>query len=82
MYSLLQVDLFKSESVRTQLVTEFPNSYVGACIKTVPFMHEDYAKLTVLATLLTNKFIHKEVRSVKVTLNIFFARYVKFPNIG
>lgn len=40
----------------------FPVNFVSECIRTVPFTHQDYASLCILARMMTAKFLHGEIR--------------------
>ena len=49
-------------SPKTFMNLPFQVYYSGLVIPTVPFVHEDHAKLSVLAQLLTHKHLHHEIR--------------------
>ncbi|XP_056375480.1 presequence protease, mitochondrial [Hyla sarda] len=53
---------FKPCQMKTHFSLPFPVNYIGECIRTVPYMHADYASLRVLARVMTAKFLHGEIR--------------------
>ncbi|KAJ8299013.1 hypothetical protein KUTeg_023073 [Tegillarca granosa] len=50
--------------VQTQTHLEFPFSvnFMGKAIKTVPYTHEDFPSLRVIARILWAKYLHREIR--------------------
>ncbi|XP_036940263.1 presequence protease, mitochondrial [Acanthopagrus latus] len=48
--------------MKTLFPMPFPVNFVSESIRTVPFSHEDYASLCVLARMMTAKFLHGEIR--------------------
>lgn len=48
--------------MRTFFRMPFPVHFICKSIRTVPFSHQDYASLCVLARLMTAKFLHGEIR--------------------
>uniref|UniRef100_A0A3B4Z4I5 Presequence protease, mitochondrial n=1 Tax=Stegastes partitus TaxID=144197 RepID=A0A3B4Z4I5_9TELE len=58
-----QTDLdFQPCQMKTFFELPFPVNFVSESIRTVPFSHEDYASLCVLARMMTAKFLHGEIR--------------------
>ncbi|XP_027697396.1 presequence protease, mitochondrial isoform X2 [Vombatus ursinus] len=53
---------FKPCQMKTHFILPFPVNYVGEGVRTVPYTHPDYAKLRILARLMTAKFLHTEIR--------------------
>jgi len=49
-------------SAKCHYVLPFPVNFVGKSILGVSYKHADYAPLSVLASLMTNKFLHREIR--------------------
>ncbi|XP_076602007.1 presequence protease, mitochondrial [Chaetodon auriga] len=48
--------------MKTFFQMPFPVNFVSESIRTVPFSHEDYARLCILARMMTAKFLHGEIR--------------------
>ncbi|KAG8013806.1 Presequence protease, partial [Nibea albiflora] len=48
--------------MKTFFQLPFPVNFVSESIRTVPFSHEDYASLCVLARMMSAKFLHGEIR--------------------
>ncbi|KAJ0059377.1 hypothetical protein NL108_016005, partial [Boleophthalmus pectinirostris] len=48
--------------MKTFFQMPFPVNFVSQSIRTVPFTHQDYASLCVLARMMTAKFLHGEIR--------------------
>lgn len=48
--------------MKTFFQMPFPVNFVSESIRTVPFSHEDYASLCILARLMTAKYLHGEIR--------------------
>ncbi|XP_041805663.1 presequence protease, mitochondrial [Chelmon rostratus] len=48
--------------MKTFFQMPFPVNFVSESIRTVPFSHEDYASLCILARMMTAKFLHGEIR--------------------
>ncbi|XP_048577548.1 presequence protease, mitochondrial isoform X1 [Nematostella vectensis] len=53
---------FTPESRRTHFMLPYPVNYASRCVNAVTYNHEDYAKLRILAKLLSSKFLHREIR--------------------
>ncbi|XP_030257384.1 presequence protease, mitochondrial [Sparus aurata] len=53
---------FSPCQMKTLFPMPFPVNFVSESIRTVPFSHEDYASLCVLARMMTAKFLHGEIR--------------------
>ncbi|XP_040910591.1 presequence protease, mitochondrial isoform X2 [Toxotes jaculatrix] len=53
---------FQPCQMKTFFQMPFPVNFVSESIRTVPFSHEDYASLGILARLMTAKFLHGEIR--------------------
>ncbi|CAJ0944457.1 unnamed protein product [Ranitomeya imitator] len=53
---------FKPCQMKTLFSLPFPVNYIGECIRTVPYTHDDYASLRLLARVMTAKFLHGEIR--------------------
>ncbi|XP_071756138.2 presequence protease, mitochondrial [Centroberyx gerrardi] len=53
---------FQPCQMKTFFPLPFPVNFVSECIRTVPFSHDDYASLCVLARMMTAKFLHGEIR--------------------
>eukprot|EP00042_Codosiga_hollandica_P049515 m.576397 g.576397 ORF g.576397 m.576397 type:complete len:1026 (-) comp57899_c0_seq4:23-3100(-) len=50
------------KSSNVYIETPFPVNYVARCLPTVPQTHVDNAPLTILAKILSSKFLHREIR--------------------
>lgn len=48
--------------MKTHFEMPFPVNFVSETIRTVPFSHQDYASLCILARMMTAKFLHGEIR--------------------
>ncbi|XP_033960869.1 presequence protease, mitochondrial [Pseudochaenichthys georgianus] len=48
--------------MKTFFQMPFPINFISESIRTVPFAHEDYASLCILARMMTSKFLHGEIR--------------------
>lgn len=59
---LIHDPTFKPCQMKTHFSLPFPVNYIGECIRTVPYMHADYASLRLLARVMTAKFLHGEIR--------------------
>ncbi len=59
---LVQISDFKPTPSNLHLPIESRVHYIGTTVKTVPYTHEDYASLAVLSSILTDKYLHREVR--------------------
>ncbi|KAJ8049766.1 Presequence protease, mitochondrial [Holothuria leucospilota] len=55
-------DEFKPTSIQQHNQLPFPVNYVSMGTTAVPYKNADFAKLTVLARLLSAKFLHREIR--------------------
>ncbi|KAK2570495.1 Presequence protease [Acropora cervicornis] len=53
---------YKAEGVKTHFQVPFPVNYISRCLLTVPYTHQDFAKLRILANLMSAKFLHREIR--------------------
>ncbi|KAG8539804.1 hypothetical protein GDO81_020320 [Engystomops pustulosus] len=53
---------FKPCQMKTHFSMPFQVNYIGECIRTVPYMHEDFASLRLLAKIMSTKFLHSEIR--------------------
>ncbi|XP_034558325.1 presequence protease, mitochondrial [Notolabrus celidotus] len=53
---------FQPCQMKTFFPLPFPVNFVSECIRTVPFSHQDYASLCILARMMTAKFLHGEIR--------------------
>ncbi|XP_056149535.1 presequence protease, mitochondrial isoform X2 [Lampris incognitus] len=59
---LISEPSFHPCQMKTFFPMPFPINFVSECVRTVPFVHEDYASLCVLARMMTAKFLHGEIR--------------------
>uniref|UniRef100_A0AAQ5XNV8 Presequence protease, mitochondrial n=1 Tax=Amphiprion ocellaris TaxID=80972 RepID=A0AAQ5XNV8_AMPOC len=53
---------FQPCQMKTYFDMPFPVHFVSETIRTVPFSHQDYASLCILARMMTAKFLHGEIR--------------------
>ncbi|KAA0718652.1 Presequence protease, mitochondrial [Triplophysa tibetana] len=53
---------FKPCQMKTYFQLPFPVNFVSECVRTVPFTHDDFASLCILARMMTAKFLHGEIR--------------------
>ncbi|XP_057714024.1 presequence protease, mitochondrial [Corythoichthys intestinalis] len=53
---------FQPCHMKTFFPLPFPVNFVSESIRTVPYSHQDYASLCVLARMMTAKFLHGEIR--------------------
>ncbi|XP_064646562.1 presequence protease, mitochondrial-like isoform X1 [Lineus longissimus] len=53
---------FEPTPSRVHFECPFQVNFMGKAVRTVPYVHEDYASLRVLARLLTAKYLHREIR--------------------
>ncbi|XP_022617554.1 presequence protease, mitochondrial [Seriola dumerili] len=53
---------FQPCQMKTFFQMPFPINFVCESIRTVPFSHEDYASLCIMARMMTAKFLHGEIR--------------------
>ncbi|XP_007552053.1 presequence protease, mitochondrial-like isoform X1 [Poecilia formosa] len=53
---------FQPCQMKTFFQMPFPVNFVSESIRTVPFCHQDYASLCILARMMTAKFLHGEIR--------------------
>ncbi|CAJ1073000.1 presequence protease%2C mitochondrial [Xyrichtys novacula] len=53
---------FQPYQMKTFFQLPFPVNFVSESIRTVPFSHQDYASLCILARMMTAKFLHGEIR--------------------
>ncbi|KAK7944639.1 hypothetical protein WMY93_000367 [Mugilogobius chulae] len=60
--ALVSDSRFQPCHMKTFFQMPFPVNFVSQSIRTVPFTHEDYASLCVLARMMTAKFLHGEIR--------------------
>ncbi|AWP03603.1 putative presequence protease mitochondrial [Scophthalmus maximus] len=59
---LISEQNFQPCQMKTFFQMPFPVNFVSENIRTVPFSHEDYASLCVLARMMTAKFLQGEIR--------------------
>ncbi|XP_028282436.1 presequence protease, mitochondrial [Parambassis ranga] len=59
---LVSEETFQPCQMKTFFQLLFPVNFVSECIRTVPFSHQDYASLCILARMMTAKFLHGEIR--------------------
>lgn len=48
--------------MKTHFLFPFPVNYVGKSVRTAPYTDPDHASLKILASLMTAKFLHTEIR--------------------
>ncbi|KAL9969305.1 hypothetical protein ACROYT_G021504 [Oculina patagonica] len=53
---------YQPSGVKTHYEMPFPVNYISRCLPTVPYTHQDFPKLRILAKLLSAKFLHREIR--------------------
>ncbi|XP_073256731.1 presequence protease, mitochondrial-like [Porites lutea] len=53
---------FKPTAAKTHFEVPFPVNYISRCLPTVPYTHEDFPKLRILAKMLSANFLHREIR--------------------
>lgn len=53
---------FQPCQMKTFYPMPFPVNFVSESIRTVPFAHADYASLSILARMMTAKYLHGEIR--------------------
>ncbi|XP_059200477.1 presequence protease, mitochondrial [Centropristis striata] len=53
---------FQPCQMKTFFQLPFPVNFVSESIRTVPFSHQDYASLCILARMMTAKYLHGEIR--------------------
>ncbi|XP_068427664.1 presequence protease, mitochondrial [Clinocottus analis] len=53
---------FQPCQMKTFFQLPFPVNFVSESVRAVPFAHEDYASLGILARMMTAKFLHGEIR--------------------
>uniref|UniRef100_A0A3Q1EMH6 Presequence protease, mitochondrial n=1 Tax=Acanthochromis polyacanthus TaxID=80966 RepID=A0A3Q1EMH6_9TELE len=58
----LQEQHFQPCQMKTYFEMPFPVNFVSETVRTVPFSHQDYASLCILARMMTAKFLHGEIR--------------------
>uniref|UniRef100_A0A672JUE7 Presequence protease, mitochondrial n=1 Tax=Salarias fasciatus TaxID=181472 RepID=A0A672JUE7_SALFA len=58
----LQEVNFQPCQMKTFFQLPFTVNFVSESIRTVPFCHQDYASLSILARMMTAKFLHGEIR--------------------
>jgi len=54
--------IFQTENRKMHHVVPFPINFTAQSVPTVPYTHEDAAPLRVLASVLSSKFLHTEIR--------------------
>ncbi|KAM9323323.1 presequence protease, mitochondrial [Pholidichthys leucotaenia] len=59
---LIYETTFQPCHMKTFFQLPFPVNFVSESIRTVPFSHQDYASLCILARMMTAKFLHGEIR--------------------
>jgi Zn-dependent M16 (insulinase) family peptidase len=53
---------FKPTPSNVHFECPFQVNFMGKSVRTVPYVHKDYASIRVLARLLSAKFLHREIR--------------------
>ncbi|KAK3738451.1 hypothetical protein QZH41_017087, partial [Actinostola sp. cb2023] len=53
---------FVAQSSKTHFQLPFPVNYSSRSVNAVTYNHEDYAKLRILAKVLSSKYLHREIR--------------------
>lgn len=53
---------YQPSGVKTHFEVPFPVNYISRCLPTVPYSHEDFPKLRILAKMLSANFLHREIR--------------------
>ncbi|KAK9764183.1 Mitochondrial presequence protease [Basidiobolus ranarum] len=53
---------FSPEYRKSFIPLPFSTNFAAKCLKTVPYTHEDSAKLTILGNLMTHRYLHREIR--------------------
>ncbi|XP_041927945.1 presequence protease, mitochondrial isoform X2 [Alosa sapidissima] len=53
---------FQPCQMKTFYQLPFPVNFVSECVRTIPLTHPDYASLSILARLMTAKYLHGEIR--------------------
>merc|ERR1712002_188698 len=53
---------FTPEEVFTHIKLPYQVNFVSRSARTVPYTHEDFSSLQIAARLMTNKFLHREIR--------------------
>ncbi|KAK6166270.1 hypothetical protein SNE40_023007 [Patella caerulea] len=61
-YNHVNEESFKINPLNTQFELPFSVNYVAKSCQTVQSTHEDFASLRVLASLLSRKYLHREIR--------------------
>ncbi|XP_022112056.1 presequence protease, mitochondrial-like isoform X2 [Acanthaster planci] len=59
---LTKIEDFCSVSQRTHFELPFPVNYASRGVRAVSYTHADFAKLRILARLMSAKFLHREIR--------------------
>lgn len=59
---LITDDNYQPCQMKTYFEMPFPVHFVSETVRTVPFSHQDYASLCILARMMTAKFLHGEIR--------------------
>lgn len=59
---LITESTFQPCQLKTFFQLPFPVSFVSECVRAVPFTHQDYASLCILARMMSAKFLHGEIR--------------------
>jgi len=60
--SYVTADTFEASNRKLHHVVPFPINFTAQSVATVPFTHPDAAPLRVLASVLSSKFLHTEIR--------------------
>jgi len=58
----IELDAFRPKHTKRFIQMDLPVNYVSRSVRTVPYTHEDNARLQILSKLLSAKFLHKEIR--------------------
>lgn len=53
---------FSPEEVKTQFELPFSVNYMSKAVETIPYTHQDYPILRVLARMMSAKYLHREIR--------------------
>ncbi|XP_071943029.1 presequence protease, mitochondrial-like isoform X2 [Antedon mediterranea] len=60
--SFMQENPFTTTKQKLHYELPFPVNYISHAIEGIPFNHEDFASLRLLARLMSTKFLHREIR--------------------
>ncbi|XP_074650710.1 presequence protease, mitochondrial-like isoform X2 [Tubulanus polymorphus] len=59
---ILQERIFEPDIKNIHIELPFAVNYASQSFRTVPYCHEDFPKLRVLSSLISSKFLHREIR--------------------